>query len=311
MCTCVNLVGEKNTYFGRNMDIDAPFGEKIIFVPRNYQIKFKKEETIKNHYSILGIGTIVNDYPLFADAINEYGLCFAGLNFVNNACYYKVDKDKKNYAPFELPLILLSTCKNIREVKKILEKINIVDIDFAKEIKNAQLHFMLADKKSSIVIETTLEGMKVYDNPFNVLTNNPPFTFHKENVCNYMQLHNGTPKNNLMKDYDLQSFCLNQGAISLPGDFSSTSRFIKCLYVKNNLLLKNDETDIIQFFKCMDSVAMPLGNVKTDKYYAYTYYTSCYDMTSKKLHYKTYFSNLKEISFNMKDNSMNLISLSM
>lgn len=305
MCTCINLIG-KNTYFGRNMDIDASFGEKIIFVPRNYKINFKKEKTLEKHYSILGIGTVVNDYPLFADAINEYGLGFAGLNFVNNAYYYKVDKNKENYAPYELPLILLSTCKSIKDVKKLLKKINIVDIDFDKGIKNALLHFMIGDKNGSIVIETTLDGMKVYDNPFNVLTNNPPFPFHKENVCNYMQLHNDLPKNNLMKDYELKSFCLNQGAISLPGDFSSPSRFIKCLYVKNNLVLNNDDTDIIQFFKCMDSVSMPLGSVKTEKYYAYTYYTSCYNLNDGALYYKTYFSNIKQIKIKMNSNQSEL-----
>ena len=61
MCTCINLSYKNSHYFGRNMDLDYSFNEKIIIVPKNYFIKLKKEKEIKSHYSFIGIGTIINN----------------------------------------------------------------------------------------------------------------------------------------------------------------------------------------------------------------------------------------------------------
>ena len=47
---------------------------------------------------------------------------------------------------------------------------------------------MFADKDKSIIVETTIDGMRVYDNVYNVLTNNPPFSYHLENVKHYIHL---------------------------------------------------------------------------------------------------------------------------
>jgi len=225
---------------------------------------------------------------MFADAMNECGLAFAGLAFTKNCHYYDFDKSKKNYTPYELPLILLSTCKNIEEVKFMLKDINLLNEPFSKEVPLAPLHFMISDKKKSIVIETLKDGTKVYDNPFNVLTNNPPFSYHKENVSNYLQLHNASPLNLLNKEIKIDHYSYNQGAIGLPGDFSSSSRFIKCFYVKSNLILDGTSDDIIEFFKCLDSVSMVKGSVKTEKGYEITRYTVCYDLDNFVLLYKTY-----------------------
>ena len=39
------------------------------------------------HFAIMGMGIINNNYPLYYDGVNEYGLCMAGLNFPDNAVY--------------------------------------------------------------------------------------------------------------------------------------------------------------------------------------------------------------------------------
>ena len=78
---------------------------------------------------------VVDDYPLYYDAINEYGLGMAGLNFPNNAHYFPLKENLDNVGPFEFIPWVLTQCKNIADVKKLLETINIANI-FLTEYPN-------------------------------------------------------------------------------------------------------------------------------------------------------------------------------
>ena len=302
MCTCINITG-KNSYFGRNLDLDYSFNERLIITPSNYTIKFKFQKSITSHYSFIGIGTIIDNYPLYAEASNEKGLSIAGLNFKDNAVFYKKDKSKDNYAPYEMLLLIMATCKNVKEVKQLLNNINLVDEPFKKDVNVSSLHYMISDNKESIVIETLNDKMHIIDNPFNVLTNNPPFVFHKHNLCNYIQLHNDEPINSINKKFEFKPYSYGLGAFGLPGDFSSSSRFVKAFFVKSNLLItEKEEENIVQFFKCLDSVSMVLGCVKTFLGYEYSRYQTCFSYKSKTFYYKTYFDNtIKSISL-LKEN---------
>lgn len=293
------------------MDIEYSFNEKVIITPRDYIIKFKKEKTINNHYALIGIGTIVDNYPLYADVVNEYGLGLIALNFPTYCKYQEYKEGSINLAPYELSLYLLSKYKSIKEIKKIINSINIVNIDFSNSIKLTPLHFMLSDKNESVVIEVMENGITIYNNPYNILTNNPPFNFHKINLINYMNLSNRNPSNNLNNGILFNPYSNGLGALGLPGDFSSTSRFIKGYFVKN--FLSKEEDDVIQFFKCLESISMIKGCVVTDKGLEYTTYTSCYDLNKHILYFKTYFSfSVYKIKlFNYKLNSNDLLSFNL
>ena len=116
--------------------------------------------------------------------------------------------------------------------------------------------------------------------------------------CNWIN-NNNNPYNNLNGRLILQPYSFNQGAIGLPGDYSSASRFVKCLYVKSNLILDCLDGDYNDFFKCLDSVSMIKGSVKTERGYEITRYSVCYDLNKKILLYKTYFNScLSEIKMN-------------
>lgn len=97
MCTSIAMNTE-DFYFGRTMDIEYSFNEKVVFTPRNYPIAFRRNDTLRRHYAMLGMASVVEDYPLYAEAVNERGLCIAGLNFPDNAYYpSKEDPLKKKY----------------------------------------------------------------------------------------------------------------------------------------------------------------------------------------------------------------------
>ena len=241
MCTAISY-RTNTSYFGRNLDLDREYGERVVITPRDYKIKLRCENYILSHYAMIGMACIIDDFPLYFEATNEKGLSIAGLNFPENAVYYDFAEGKSNIAPFEFIPWILSRCSCIDEAKKLIQKMNLVNIDFSKNLPLSPLHWMISDYIRSIVVEPLADGLKIYDNPFEVLTNNPPFEFHKINASNYMGLGIGRAVSNFKDNIPMENYSLGLGALGLPGDFSSASRFIRALFIKKilfRIMMKN------------------------------------------------------------------------
>ncbi len=266
MCTGL-IINNGDLYFGRNLDYDFSYGEKIVITPRNYKFNYRYLESDSSHYAIIGIATIIDNYPLYYDGVNEKGLCIAGLNFVSNTKYQKFDPKKVNIASFEIIPLLLSKCQNIKEVKKLINKINVTLDGFNESLKPAELHYLISDKSQSIVLEIRKDGIKLFNNKFGVLTNN-----HFSHKINFNRYSRG------------------MGAIGLPGDLSSESRFIKILFTKLNAIkFENEEENVNQFFHVLLSVEQQKGvcEVKPNEF-EFTIYSNCYNASKGKMYYKTY-----------------------
>ena len=67
MCTSIAMKTE-DFYFGRTMDIEYSFGENVVFTPRNYSLSFRRNDTLHRHYAMLGMASVRDDYPLYAEA---------------------------------------------------------------------------------------------------------------------------------------------------------------------------------------------------------------------------------------------------
>ncbi len=289
MCTAVTY-STNDHYFGRNLDLEYSYKETVTITPRNYEFNFRMVEPIKNHYAIIGMAYVANDYPLYYDAINEKGLGMAGLNFPGNADYKEIEEGKNNVAPFEFIPYILSQCSNIEEAKKLLQNMNIAKINFSEELLASPLHWIIADKEKSITVESVKSGLKVYDNPVGVLTNNPTFDIHLFNLNNYMSLSTEQPENNFSKDLNLETYSRGMGGMGLPGDLSSASRFVKATFTKMNSKSGSSESESIsQFFHILESVYQQRGLVHMGKgQYEITIYSSCCNMDKGIYYYLTY-----------------------
>ena len=294
MCTAISYK-TKDHYFGRNLDLEYSYNETVTITPRNFIFEFRKVGKMKSHFSMIGMAYIAEGYPLYYDATNENGLSIAALNFPQNAHYKLFCEGKDNITPFELIPWVLGQCATVSEAEKLLEQINILNENFSDELPLSPLHWIISDKERSITLESVKAGIKVYDNPAGVLTNNPTFDYQLFNLNNYMSLTNDAPQNTFALDNNLQlkTYSRGMGAMGLPGDCSSMSRFVRATFVKMNSVSGDTENESVsQFFHILQSVAMPRGCVKAgENDYAVTIYSSCCNTDSGIYYYTTYNNN--------------------
>ncbi|MBE6584762.1 MAG: choloylglycine hydrolase family protein [Ruminococcaceae bacterium] len=293
MCTAV-IFGKNNRYFGRNLDYERTFGEYVVVTPRNHELKFRFMPNVKSHAAFIGTAAVIDGYPLYYEATNEHGLSIAGLNFVGNCHFAKTTLDMcDNVCQFELIPYILGRCISVRETRQIIDRLNLVGERFAPELPIAELHWMIADKKECVVLEITEEGTRVYDDPFGVLTNNPPFYYHEKNICVYRSLSAKDRQQGFSDSFSLGAFSRGMGAMGLPGDWSSTSRFVRAAFVRANATfrqgsVKDEHAEINQFFHILRSVAMVDGCVGVENGFEYTQYSCCCDAQKGIYYFKRY-----------------------
>ena len=289
MCTAATYQ-TKDFYFGRNLDYEFPYGEEVCIVPRNFPVPLRHLPELTQHHAIIGMAHVAQDYPLYYDAMNEKGLCMAGLNFVGNAAYANVIPGRENVAQFELIPYLLGQCASVAEARDRLARLQLVGTPFSAQLPAAQLHWLLADQHQAVVIESMADGLHIYDNPVGVLTNNPPFPQQLFQLNNYMSLSPRQPENRFAPQLPLVPYSRGMGTLGLPGDLSSASRFVRVAFTRMNAVSGDSETESVsQFFHILGSVEQQRGCCEVrDGQYEITLYTSCCNAARGIYYYTTY-----------------------
>lgn len=288
MCTAISFLTHDH-YFGRNLDLEYHYNESVVITPRKFPLAFRFEKTQHSHYAMIGMAYIKDEYPLYYEATNEAGLSMAGLNFPGNAVYSKKKGDMVNIAPFEFIPWILGECRCVSEVKLLLKNINLVNVPFSKDLSITPLHWLISDRESSLVVEPIESGLRIYDNPIGVLANSPPFDYHLYHLSNFLNLTRDEPRNRFAPDTDILPYSRGMGAIGLPGDLSSSSRFIRASFTKLNSVCRDDEASSVnQFFHILNAVEQQEGCVKIGNAFEKTVYSSCCNTDQGIYYYSTY-----------------------
>lgn len=289
MCTAATYQ-TKDLYFGRTLDYLFSYGEEVVITPRSYPFSFRHMPAMNSHFALIGMACVMNDYPLYYDAVNEKGLCIAGLNFPKNAVYQTPVPGKTNLAQFELIPWLLGQFSTVSEVRKALSSLVLTNDAFCGQLPPTPLHWIIADASEAITVESVADGLKVYDNPIGILTNNPPFDRQLFNLNNYMNLSPKQPCNRFSEQLPLSTYCLGMGGLGLPGDLSSMSRFVRAAFTKmNSVSGDSEEESVSQFFHILGSVDQQRGcSEDEDGKYEITLYTSCCNAGTGAYYYTTY-----------------------
>ena len=264
MCTAATYK-TKGFYFGRTLDYEFSYGEEITITPRNYPIPFRHMGTLTSHYAIIGMAHVADNYPLYYDGM-------------------------QNVAQFEFIPWILSRCATIPEVREALARMNLVGTPFSPQMPAASLHWIIADKNEAIVVESMTDGLHVHDDPAGVLTNNPPFDLQMFHLNNYLGLSPRQPENHFSPELPLATYSRGMGALGLPGDLSSQSRFARVAFTRaNSISGDSEEESVSQFFHILGSVDQQRGCCEVaEGKYEITIYTSCCSAETGTYYYTTY-----------------------
>ena len=317
MCTSLALPTPRGTnLFGRTLDLDTHFGESVTLTPRRYPFHFADCYPHTHHYALLGMATVMDSpaaqgYPLYAEAMNEKGLCMAGLRFAENAVYADTPRGGwLNLAPWELIPYLLGTCATVEEARAALGDIWMVDKPFSDTVGTAPLHWHMVDADPThggLILEVTAAGMKIYrDRPdgAGVLANDPAYSEQMAALRACRAIRGDEP--------------------GLPGDYSSPSRFVRAATLRRwwmeQTALKaakeaaKDGADeagkdgggdyaVAQFFRVLGAVSPTAGAVMTPEGRCHrTLYTCCMDTAAGAYLYHTEADpTIRKISFSAQD----------
>ena len=289
MCTAITYASGDH-YFGRTLDLDHSYQETVAVTPRRFPLLFRRAPALQTHYALIGMALVADGYPLYYDASNEKGLSMAGLNFPASARYLPEQPGWDNIAPFEFIPWLLGQCADLAQARRLLSRIRLIDLPFHDQLPLSPLHWLIADQSGSIVAEALEEGVRVYENPVGVLTNEPPFDFQLFHLSHYMQLTRETPRSSFGAGLELKPYCLGMGAMGLPGDLSSASRFVRAAFTRlNSVSGPSEEEAVSQFFHILDSVSQTRGCARAPSgRYEITVYSSCCNMDRGIYYYTTY-----------------------
>ena len=288
MCTAISF-SSRHHYFGRTLDLEYHYNEQVTITPRNFPFAFRHQNALPQHYAMIGMAIVEDNVPLYYEATNECGVSIAGLNFPGYAHYFPPQAGKDNAAPFELIPWLLGQCKDMNDVRRLLDRLNLTNEPFSPQYPVTPLHWMISYQEESLVVESTKGGLQVHVNPVHVMTNSPSFPMQLWNLSRYTALSPVQPENTAFPNAALPLTSNGMGALGLPGDWSSPSRFVRAAYVRAHAACdESDRESVAHFFHMLDAVAMPCGCVLIGGKPEITVYASCCNADTGVYHYTTY-----------------------
>lgn len=292
MCTGLRFVDtEGNMYFGRNLDWSCSYGERVVITPTGYSPKSPFGAVSEIKHAIIGMGIVQEDVPLYFDCTNDAGLAVAGLNFPGYAQYEPEPVDgKTNIAAYEFPLWVVANFTTVDEVEAALESAAIVDKPINEKFPSSLLHWIIGDATRSIVVEHTAEGMQVFHDDVDVLTNQPGFAWHAENLRNYLNVAPDVPGPVSWREAELTAYGSGGGMRGLPGDYYSPSRFVRVAYLNAHYPDKGtEEENVSRLFHTLTGVAMIDGAAKmTNGDFELTIFTGGVSTRTNTYYYSTY-----------------------
>ncbi|MFC6181777.1 choloylglycine hydrolase family protein [Lactiplantibacillus daowaiensis] len=293
MCTSLTFQTTGGDQFlARTMDFGFELGGRPVVMPR--QQHFSSVTTAAEFdtpYSFVGTGRNLNGY-IFVDGVNEYGVSAAALYFSGQAHYpTEPVAGKLNLAPHEVLMWLLGNVKSAQELGDRLNEIAIVEA--AAPLLNivVPLHWIISDRSgATYVLEQEADGMHYMVNPVGVMTNTPDFNWHLKNLSNYLQLQPGPHVDRQYGDLTVKPFGPGTGAMGMPGDYTSPSRFVRTVFMRQYTdAVATDAEAVNALSHLLNSVEIPKGvKLQADGSSDYTQYRAYMSMHEPAFYIQPY-----------------------
>ena len=292
MCSGIRFTDKAgNMFFGRNLDWSFSYGERVVITPANYQLPSPFGAMPQTRFHLIGMGITAQGIPLYFDCATDQGLAVAGLNFPGFAAYEpQAVEGRTNIAAYEFPLWVASQYKTVDEVEANLADVAIVGKAPIEQLGVAQLHWIIADAQRSIVVEYTEAGLQVFHDDVDVLTNQPGFAWHRENLRSYLNVSCEVPPTRTWREAQLAPYGAGAGMRGIPGDYYSPSRFVRLAYLNANYPEKETEQEnVTRLFRSLEGVSMVEGASRmADGDFEITIFTSGFSAGTNTYYYSTY-----------------------
>ena len=291
MCTSIRFSDGTNLYLARNLDWTSGYGEQVVVTPTGYATKSPFGAVPRIQHAVIGMGIVEEDTPLYFDCGNDSGLAVAGLNFPGYAEYAKEPAEgATNVAAFEFPLWVASQFATVDEVEAALRDVVIVDKPINEKYPSSLLHWIIGDPTRAIVVESTSDGVQVFDDDVDVLANQPGFAWHHENLRNYLNTSPEFPEEIVLGRAHLGPFGSGSHMRGIPGDYYSPSRFVRAAYVNAHYPDKaNEEENVSRAFHTLQQVAMVDGSAAMGSgEFEKTIYTGLFSSRTGTYYWNTY-----------------------
>lgn len=294
MCTSLTLRSKSGeNCFARTMDFTIPLHAQMFAVSPDCEwTNYVTKGQTKDIYGILGAGLAVEGHIILFDGVNEQGLAGAMLYFTGFAHYHEPfsEPEKENLMALDVLRYLLGKCAGLDDIRQILATISIVGMKDPYTKSVAPLHWIFTDRSGkSIVIEQTVQGMHVYDNPIGVMTNSPDFPWHLTNLNTFLHV---SPYQHTAdwNGFQLRPFGQGAGTSELPGGYTPPARFARTAFQKTHIEqpADNDET-VNACFHLLEGVSIPKGVVmKNEEADDFTRYTAVINTQTGNYYLKSY-----------------------
>lgn len=265
-CSALSLsTNKKEQIFARTFDLSDLGKSSVLFIPRGHQYKLLQHaEKARMHtvaYASLGMGVVGFECPSLFDGVNEKGLCGGILYFTGVAAYETNPEAKQKINPAFFLTAILSSCASVEEACAFFEDNDLSNEELVAGQRFA-LHFFFVDETGeTAIIEPMQKGVTFYRDGIGVLTNAPDYAWHITNLRNYTSVSSEPQAARELLGKTIKPLGLG-GGLSLPGDYSSPSRFVRLAYAKNALPVAENERDgIAKAFSALTCVTMPEGLV--------------------------------------------------
>lgn len=302
-CTGIMLRNADGTIVhGRTLEFGIPVETTIEIVPRGYEFVGKAPGgpglKYKAKYGAVG-ATTFKDVAI-ADGLNEKGLAVGAFYLPTFAKYAKITNENqaKALSSIDFPNWILTQFASVGEVRAAIERGEVVIAPTVLEGWGPEappLHYAVYDKTGACIVIEPVDGkLKIYNNPFGVLTNSPTFDWHMTNLRNYIALN---PLNVPLVEINgvkLKALGQGSGMLGLPGDFTPPARFVRAaVFSAVAIPSPNAGQGILQAFHILNNFDIPVGiarekdkegTVLTDR----TQFTAARDPQSLRYYYKSY-----------------------
>ena len=311
-CTSITLKSKDGaTVAARTIEwAESVMNCMYVVVPKNQELQSFTPTGMdgvkfKSKYGFVGLA--VEQKEFMVEGLNEKGLSAGLFYFPNYGKYQPYDTTQKDkcLADFQVVSYVLSQCESVDEVKEVLPKVRVINID----PRSSTVHWRFTEASGrQIVLEIVNEVMHFYENPLGVLTNSPGIEWHWANLNNYINLQPGSVPEHPFGPLEMKNFGHGSGMLGLPGDFTPPSRFVRAAFFQLTAPQQADaEGSIFQAFHILNNFDIPTGTevawgkASTDLPSA-TQFTVASDTHNRMIYYRTmYNSNIRCIDLKRVD----------